>query len=102
MIAVWQGETLVKEGTYLYDGAVECDVCIVHSPIRYGSGDHEDSPEIAGDMECDTYYVRYGSTTDRGVFNAGGGWYSSIAEAIASVEAAPGIGATARWKGAQS
>ena len=33
-------ETVVKEGTYLYDEIVECDRRIVHSPVRYGTGDY--------------------------------------------------------------
>lgn len=91
-------ESIVVEGTFLYDGEVECDVCIAYSPIRYGSGDYEDPPEIADDLAHDTYYVWYGSTIERGVFSAGGGGFPSIAEAKASVEAAPGIGHTVRWK----
>ena len=91
-------QTVVKEGTFLYDGTIECDVRIVHSPVRYGSGDHEDPPDIQNDSEQDTYYVQYGSTTDRGVLNAGGGGYSSLADAIAGVEAAPGVGGTVRWR----
>ena len=92
------GETVVMEGTYIYDGVVECDVCIVNSPIRYGSGDYEDPPEIAKDLECDTYYVWYGSSTARGTFKSGGGGYPSIAKAMTVVEEAPGIGSTVRWK----
>lgn len=65
-------ETLVMEGTFLYDGIVECDVCVARSPIRYGSGDYEDPPEIYNDLERDTFYVYYGSTTERGRYTAGG------------------------------
>ncbi len=90
------------QGTYLYDGTVECDVRIVRSPIRYGTGDYEDPPEIETDVEADTFYVWYGSTTARGVYSSGGGGYASIAEAIASVETAPGIGSTVRWSGQKS
>jgi hypothetical protein len=85
------------EGTYLYDGTVECDLRIVHSPVRYGSGDLEDPPEIENNVAVDTYYVWYGSTTARGVYNSGGGGYPSLADAVASVEAAADIGRTVRW-----
>jgi len=97
MSSLAQNETIVKEGTFVYDGRIQCDVRIVHSPIRYGSGDYEDPPEIENDLEQDTFYIHYGSTTERGVFNAGGGGYPSLAEAMAAAEAAPGIGSTIRW-----
>lgn len=91
-------ETVVKEGIFLYDREIECDVRIVHSPIRYGSGDHEDPPDVANDLTQDCYYVQYGSTSERGVFNASGSGYPSLPQAIAAAEKAPGIGATLRWK----
>lgn len=91
-------ETVVRVGVFVYDGSVECDVRIVHRPIRYGSGDHEDPPEIEDDLEQDTYYIQFGSTTERGVFSAGGGGYASIAEAAAAAESAPGIGSTIQWQ----
>ena len=90
-------EKIVATGTFLYAGTIECDLRIVFGPIRYGSGDYEDESEIANDSVADTYYVQYGSTTQRGIFNAGGGSFPSLAEARSAVEAAPGIGPTVRW-----
>ena len=75
-------ETVVKEGTFLYDGEIECDIRIIRSPVRYGSGDHEDPPEVENDLEQSAFYIQYGSTTERGVFNAGGGGYPTLAEAV--------------------
>lgn len=98
MDPVRPNETVVKEGTYLYDGRVECDIRIVHSPMRYGSGDYEDSPEIENDVEIDTYYVWFGSITERGRFDAGGGAYSSLGDAMEGAKRAPGIGSSIRWK----
>jgi hypothetical protein len=72
-------------------------VRIVRSPVRYGSGDHDDPPHLADDRAVKTFYLEYGSTTARGEFNAGGGPYDSLAEAIAAVEAAPGISDSVRW-----
>jgi len=92
------GQVIVQEGTYLYAGTVECDIRIVFSPIRYGTGDYEDPPEIANDIECSAYYVQYGSTTQRAVFSSSGDSCLSLAEAIASAEATPGIGSTVRWR----
>jgi len=92
------GQVIVQEGTYLYAGTVECEIRIVFSPIRYGTADYEDSPGIANDIECGAYYVQYGSTTQRAVFNSGSSSCLSLAEAIAIAEATPGIGSTVRWK----
>ena len=66
-------------------------------PIRFGTGDHEDPPEISDDVVQDTFYIQYGSTTARGVFNAGGGGFSSLSAAVAHVEAMPGFGQTVSW-----
>lgn len=46
---------VVKKGTFLYDGTVECDLRIVYSKIRYGSGDYEDPPELENDLMQDTF-----------------------------------------------
>lgn len=90
-------ERVVRVGTFLYGGEVVCDVRIVLSPVRFGTGDHDDPPDVAEDAVQDTYYVQYGSTTSRGVFNAGGGEFQTLLAAIAHVEATPGIGETVRW-----
>ena len=91
-------ETVVQEGTFCYDSEIECDIRIIHSPVRHGSGDPEDPPQIANDVEQSTFYIQYGSTTERGVFNAGGCGYSTLAEAMAAAVDSPGIGNTIRWR----
>lgn len=91
------GETIAKTGCFTYASKVTCDLRIIRSPIRYGSGDHDDPPELADDQSVETFYVEYGSTTERGTFTAGGGVYDSLEEAIAAAEAAPGIGDSVRW-----
>ena len=90
-------ENIVKSGTFLYDGSVVCAVCIAYSPVRFGTGDCEDSPDVADDAEMDSYYVWFGSTTERGSDNAGGGGYSSLEEAIANVEQRPSFGSSVKW-----
>jgi hypothetical protein len=93
--------SIVKQGTWLYAGSIECDMCIQYSPIRFGSGDCEDPPEIYNDVEVDTYYLWFGSTTERGQPNGvvgGGAGFSSIAEATNYAENIPGYGASIRWK----
>ncbi len=66
METITPNEIVVMEGTFLYDGKVECDLRIVRSAVRYGSGDYEDPPEIADDTEKTTFYIQFGSTTQRG------------------------------------
>ena len=97
MAAIPDHENVVATGTFLYDDAVECDICIVYSLVRFGSGDYEDLPELENDIEVDTYYVWFGSTTERNRFNAGGGGFPSLQEAINNVEGRPGFGASVRW-----
>lgn len=89
-------EKVVAAGTFVYAGH-ECALRIVFSPVRYGTGDDEDEAEIADDRTVDTFYIQYGSTTQPGVFNAGGGGHPSLAAARSAAEAAPGIGSTVRW-----
>lgn len=90
-------EHVALTGTYLYDGVVECDVRIIHSTITPGSGDHEDPPERRDDRNEECYYVQYGSITQRGNFNAGGGGGATLEAAIKVAESVPGIGPTMRW-----
>lgn len=90
-------KNIVKTGTFLYDDTVECDICIEYSPVRFGSGDYEDAAEIGEDVEVDTYYLWFGSTTQRGHYNAGGGGFPSIAQAMANAESRPGFGVSVRW-----
>jgi len=92
-------ETIVRKGTFLYDGTIECDVRIIRSPIHFGSGDYEDPEEIQSDLEQDTFYIQFGSTTERGLFNTSSIGHLSIEEAMAEAVATPGIGRTIRWEG---
>jgi hypothetical protein len=92
------GEAVVKVGVYLYDGTVECDLRIIRTAVCYGSGDYEDSADIADDQQCETFYVQYGSTTERGKFNARSGAFLTVDDAIAAVEKIPGVGNSGRWR----
>jgi hypothetical protein len=96
-MSLFPGESVVQAGTFLYDDQVVCDLRIVLSPVRYGSGDYEDPPEMADDVNQDTFYIQYGSTTARGVFNASGGGFPTLSAAVAHVESVPGFGSTVRW-----
>jgi hypothetical protein len=96
-MALHEGEVVVKSGTFLYDKTVICDLRIVRSQVRPGSGDWEDLPELADDKEGEFFYVQFGSTTERGRFNVSGGGGATMEEAIAAAESAPGIGKTVQW-----
>jgi hypothetical protein len=96
-MALLPAERVVRTGTFLYDGHVECDVRIVLSPVRFGTGDYEDPPEVSNDVDQDTFYIHYGSTTSRGVFTAGGGSFATLSAAITHAEAMPGFGNSVRW-----
>jgi hypothetical protein len=83
-------ETVVKTGTWLYDGQVVCDVRIVYSPIRFGSGDPVDPPE--DDEERPSYYVEYGGPQQRHAFVGGGGCFDSLEDAVRGAsERVPGL-----------
>jgi hypothetical protein len=89
--------TIVKRGTFLYGGSVECDVRIVRSLVRFGTGDYEDPAELRDDVALPTFYVAYGSTTQRGVSTTGGGGHASLSAAMAAAETAIGSAASIRW-----
>jgi hypothetical protein len=89
--------SVAKRGAFLYDGAIECDVRIVCSPVHFGTGDHEDPSDVRDDQDVVTFYVEYGSTSERGVFTAGGGGYPSLTAAVAAAEAALGSAASVKW-----
>jgi hypothetical protein len=63
----------------------------------YGTGDHEDPPEVAEDRRAETFEVRYDPAGEAGTLSTGGGQYSSLGSARASAEAA--CGPSVRWKG---
>jgi hypothetical protein len=96
-MSLFPGESVVQAGTFLYDDQVECDLRIVLSPVRRGTGDYEDPPEVSDDVDQDTFYIQYGSTTSRGVFNTGGGDFPTLSAAVAHVESMSGFGNTVRW-----
>jgi hypothetical protein len=88
---------VVKRGTFLYGGSVECEVRILQSAVRFGTGDYEDPRDLREDVAVPTFYVEYGSTTQRSVFTSGGGGHASLAAAVVAVEASLGSAASVRW-----
>ena len=90
-------DEVVKNGIFLYDGTVTCDVRIIRSEMRPGSGDYDDPPELANDEYGEFFHVQFGSTAERGHFNSSGGVGATPEETIALAESAPGIGNTIEW-----
>lgn len=64
---------------------------------HYGSCDWEYPPEFAEDQHGDFFGVQWGSTTARGIFNAGSGGGICISEAIAAAESVPGVRKSIVW-----
>jgi hypothetical protein len=94
-------EQIVKEGSFVYAESVQCEIRIVRTNVRFGSGDADDPPEVSEDRVTESYYVQYGSTTQRGVFTAGSGPFDSLPEALAGAARQLGAQRTIRWEQAQ-
>ncbi len=87
---------VIKEGTAIYDKTLSYEVRINQSLVWYGSGDYEDTPEIQENRTMKCYYVWYESLTEQGRFNASGGAFLTLAEAMAKVER--DTNRTVRWR----
>ncbi len=85
---MFEDAEIIRTGVFLYDDSVSCDLKIIRHNMRYGSGDAEDEPEIADDVEGEFYYIGYGSTVERGKFTGWSGAFSSIEEAVTAAEVA--------------
>ena len=79
--------SVVKQGTFLYAGAVVCDIRILKTDRRPGTGD----------QEGEFFTIQYGSTTARGEFVAGGGWFASLEQAMDLARAAVGTNGGLNW-----
>lgn len=55
--------SVVKEGTWLYDGQVTTGVRIVSCDVRHGSGDWQDEPEVGDEFEVSGFDVQWASPT---------------------------------------
>ena len=92
-------ELVVQVGTYLYAGQTECDIRVVRALVRYGTGDHEDTPDVANEQDEPTFYVEFGSAAQRGTFVSRSVGHPSLEAAMSAAEASPGIGTTVTWAG---
>jgi hypothetical protein len=95
MTSPGDANSVVLRGTWLYAGSVPCEVRIVRSSVRHGSGDTEDPQEVANDQDVECYYLEYQTTAGTPKW-VGGGSSQSIAEAKQS--AALLLGASLKWQ----
>lgn len=86
---------IVKGGIFLYDNEITCDIRIVRVHLRPGSGDVLDEPKYRDDEIGEFYEIQYGSTSERGKFVAGVGWYDTIEAALESANGA--TNGTVKW-----
>ena len=84
---------LVAGGTWLYAGSVQCRLAIVRRGFWYGTGDHEDPPELANDRSMETFEVLYELPNDSNQFS-GGGQHLTLEDARAEVIARCGDSVT--------
>jgi hypothetical protein len=80
----WQ---IIKQGIWLYDDVVVCDIRIVKYAWRFGTGDCEDDEDDQNDQQGEFYYIQYGSTIERGNFSEPGFCCNSLKEAMANADA---------------
>lgn len=89
-----QKEKIARRGICRYGGNGEYGVVIAESDVLYGTGDHEDPPEIAEDKRCVCYYIWCDSPATRNEFKSGAGVFLYAEESIRFVESWPNF---ERW-----
>lgn len=77
---------IVLEGLCLYGEQTTYHVRIVVSDIFYGTGDFFDDPEVSDDREITTYTIWYENLCVSGVYDCGGGQFTTLSEAKSHVE----------------
>ena len=78
-------DRLVKRGTWLYDGLVQCAMEIWQTNLRPGSGEYEDPKDVREDAHGTFFEIRYASSGQTQI-TGGGGWCDSLQAAVSSVE----------------
>jgi hypothetical protein len=77
---------IVKLGEWFYDGTTPCRIAILTESLLPGSGDHEDPEEIASDRNVPCFSVWFENPARKGEYNAGGGHYLTVEDAMESAE----------------
>jgi hypothetical protein len=88
--------TLVRTGTWLYDDTVASRVEIWLRPVKYGSGDYEDPPDVQDDQDGEFYEIYYHPPGQIGGGRPfGGGTHTDLRSAMDEVE--KDTRGTVRW-----
>jgi hypothetical protein len=75
-------EKIIKKGTFLYDHKVICDIQIVETNIRPGTGDPYDSEDLRVDKEGTFYYIKFGSPLKRNLFSSLSLYFTDLQKSI--------------------
>ena len=95
LLGLWTNESdlfyidnsrIVKRGICEDDGHFEYEVLVIESDTLYGSGNHEDPPEIADNREMLCYYCWFSSPSKWGIFKSNRNGFLTIKDAVASIE----------------
>ena len=73
-----------KTAVLLYGGISEYKAYVCSSKTLHGTGDYEDSAEIAEDKRIDCFEVCFSDLNDKNTVCAGGGEFERIEDALAS------------------
>lgn len=73
---------IVAKGEWKYGGTTPCLIVVQREDTWPGTGDFEDPPEIAEDRRMPCFSVWYENPSCKGTFNAGGGYFLSLEDAI--------------------
>jgi hypothetical protein len=93
-------ESVLDEGTFLDSEGVVCRIRVIRSSVLYGSGDHEDEPEVSQDQDGECFYVEYGSTAEPATFVARSQAFPSLQAALQGAATQLGPARAIRWRGA--
>ena len=79
-------DDVVKQGSWLYGDTVRRAVRIVRQEVWYGTGDHEDPPDVREDREVECFAVLFETALGAEPSYVGGGQFESVDAAVRHVE----------------
>ncbi len=85
---------IARSGRWLYAGSVPCAVQIVQRSLRPGTGDWEDPPEVANDVEGKFFELEYHTMVGTLPW-VGGGYFETMEQASRKAEKL--LGPTLEW-----
>ncbi len=79
---------IVKKGTFLYDENIVCDLEIIQTSVRHGTGDPYDPKEIREDKKGTFYFIRFSSPFGRNKGLSQSFYHNNLKDAIKEAESA--------------